>query len=42
MARKGKRGHGATLLHNVTIGSNVIVAACALVNKDVPDSVIVG
>lgn len=35
-------GHGAIVLPNVTIGSNVIVAAGSLVNKDVPDGVIVG
>ena len=35
-------GHAAIVLPGVTIGSNVIVAAGSLVNKDVPDGVIVG
>lgn len=35
-------GHGSTVLPNITIGSNVIIAAGAMVNKDVPDGVIVG
>lgn len=35
-------GHGAIILPNVTIGNNVVVAAGAVVNKDVPDGVIVG
>ena len=35
-------GAGATILPGVTIGENAIVAAGALVNKDVPDNSIVG
>ncbi|MDZ4141401.1 MAG: acyltransferase [Methylotenera sp.] len=35
-------GHGSTVLPNITIGSNVIIAAGAMVNKDVPDGLIVG
>ena len=35
-------GAGATVLPGVTIGENTIVAAGALVNKDVPDNTIVG
>jgi len=35
-------GHGSTVLPNITIGSNVVIAAGALVNKDVPDGLIVG
>lgn len=35
-------GAGATLLHGVTIGENAIVAAGAVVSKDVPDNTIVG
>ncbi len=35
-------GHGAIVLLGVTVGSNVVVAAGAVVNKDVPDGVIVG
>jgi len=35
-------GAGATILHGVTIGSEAIVAACALVNADVPDHAVVG
>lgn len=35
-------GYGAIILPNVTIGNNVVVAAGAVVNKDVPDGVIVG
>lgn len=35
-------GHGAIVLPNVTIGNNVVVAAGSVVNKDVPDGVIVG
>jgi len=34
-------GHGAIILPDVTIGPNAIVAAGALVNKDVPEGVIV-
>ena len=33
---------GATIVGGVTIGSNSIIAAGAVVVKDVPDSVIVG
>lgn len=35
-------GAGATILPGVTIGENSIVAAGAVVNKDVPDNTIVG
>jgi acetyltransferase-like isoleucine patch superfamily enzyme len=35
-------GAGATILAGVTIGENVVVAAGAVVSKDVPDNVIVG
>jgi acetyltransferase-like isoleucine patch superfamily enzyme len=35
-------GVGATILPGVTIGENAIVAAGAVVSKDVPDNVIVG
>lgn len=35
-------GAGATILPGVTIGENAIVAAGAVVNKDVPDNAIVG
>jgi acetyltransferase-like isoleucine patch superfamily enzyme len=35
-------GAAATILPGVTIGENAIVAACALVNKDVPANTIVG
>lgn len=35
-------GAGATVLHGVTIGENSVVAAGAVVSKDVPDNVIVG
>jgi len=35
-------GHGAIVLPNVTIGPNAIVAAGAVVTKDVPEGVIVG
>lgn len=35
-------GAGATILPGVTIGKNAIVAAGAVVNKDVPDTAIVG
>lgn len=35
-------GAGATILPGVTIGKNSIVAAGAVVSKDVPDNVIVG
>ena len=35
-------GAGATILPGVTIGENAIVAAGAVVNKDVPDNCIVG
>jgi acetyltransferase-like isoleucine patch superfamily enzyme len=35
-------GAGATILPGVTIGENAIVAAGAVVSKDVPDNVIVG
>ena len=35
-------GSGAHILSGVTIGDNSIIAAGALVNKDVPSNVIVG
>ncbi|TDS07554.1 DapH/DapD/GlmU-related protein [Sphingobacterium paludis] len=35
-------GAGATILQGVTIGENAIVAAGAIVSKDVPDNMIVG
>jgi len=35
-------GAGATIMQGVTIGENAIVAAGAVVSKDVPDNVIVG
>lgn len=35
-------GAGATILQGVTIGENSVVAAGAVVSKDVPDNVIVG
>jgi len=35
-------GAGSTILPGVTIGENAIVAAGAVVNKDVPDNCIVG
>ncbi len=35
-------GAGATILPGVTVGRNAIVAAGAIVSKDVPDNVIVG
>ena len=31
-----------TILRGVTIGNNVVIAANAVINKDVPDGVIVG
>jgi carbonic anhydrase/acetyltransferase-like protein (isoleucine patch superfamily) len=35
-------GHGAIILHGVTIGPNAVVAAGAVVNKDVLPGTIVG
>ncbi|MNY36864.1 Maltose O-acetyltransferase [compost metagenome] len=35
-------GAGATILPGVTIGENAVVAAGAVVSKDVPDNMIVG
>lgn len=35
-------GAGATIMYNVTIGENVIVAPGAVVTKDVPSGTIVG
>ncbi len=35
-------GSNTTILYNVKIGSNVIIGAGSLVNKDVPDNVIMG
>jgi acetyltransferase-like isoleucine patch superfamily enzyme len=40
--RKAWIGAGATILPGVTIGKNAVVAAGALVSKDVPDNVVVG
>lgn len=34
-------GSNTTILTNVTVGSNVVIAAGSLVNKDVPDGKIV-
>ncbi len=31
-------GYGVTLLRGITIGNNVIVGACSLVNKSLPDN----
>ncbi len=33
-------GINTTILKNVTIGSNTIIGACSLVNKDIPDNVV--
>jgi acetyltransferase-like isoleucine patch superfamily enzyme len=35
-------GAGATILPGVTVGENAVVAAGAVVSKDVPDNAIVG
>lgn len=35
-------GSHTTILGNVKIGSNVIIGACTLVNRDIPDGVVVG
>ena len=35
-------GAGATILQGVTIGENAIIAAGAVVSKDVPDNIVVG
>ena len=35
-------GAGATILQGVTIGKNTVVAAGAVVSKDVPDNAVVG
>ena len=35
-------GAGATILPGVTVGENAVVAAGAVVSKDVPDNVVVG
>ncbi|MFA6058725.1 MAG: DapH/DapD/GlmU-related protein [Taibaiella sp.] len=40
--RKAWIGAGATILPGVTVGENAVVAAGAVVSKDVPDNVIVG
>jgi acetyltransferase-like isoleucine patch superfamily enzyme len=40
--RKAWIGAGATILPGVTVGENSIIAAGAVVSKDVPDNVIVG
>lgn len=34
-------GFNSTILYDVTIGNNVIIGACTLVNKNIPDGVIV-
>ena len=34
-------GSGTYIMYNVKIGSNVIVGACSLVNKDIPDNCVV-
>lgn len=35
-------GHGALIMRNVTIGDNCVVAARAVVTRDVPDNCVVG
>ena len=35
-------GGNVTILPGVTIGNNVVVAAGAVINKDVPDNTLVG
>jgi acetyltransferase-like isoleucine patch superfamily enzyme len=40
--RKAWIGVGATILPGVTVGENAVVAAGAVVSKDVPDNTIVG
>jgi acetyltransferase-like isoleucine patch superfamily enzyme len=40
--RKAWIGAGATILPGVTVGENAVVAAGAVVSKDVPDNTIVG
>lgn len=40
--RRAWIGAGATILSGVTVGENAVVAAGAVVSKDVPDNVIVG
>jgi len=40
--RRAWIGAGATILPGVTVGENAIVAAGAVVSKDVPDNMIVG
>jgi acetyltransferase-like isoleucine patch superfamily enzyme len=40
--RKAWIGAGATILPGVTVGENAVVAAGAVVSKDVPDNVVVG
>ncbi len=40
--RRAWIGAGATILPGVTVGENAVVAAAAVVSKDVPDNVIVG
>jgi acetyltransferase-like isoleucine patch superfamily enzyme len=40
--RKAWIGAGATILPGVTVGENAVVAAGAVVSKDVPDNMIVG
>jgi acetyltransferase-like isoleucine patch superfamily enzyme len=40
--RKAWIGAGATILPGVTVGENAVVAAGAVVSKDVPDNTVVG
>jgi acetyltransferase-like isoleucine patch superfamily enzyme len=40
--RRAWIGAGATILPGVTVGENAVVAAGAVVSKDVPDNVVVG
>ena len=42
MTRNCRIGAGATILPGVTIGENAIVAAGAIVTKDVEDNTVVG
>ena len=42
MKRNAWIGAGAVILPGVTVGENAIVAAGAVVSKDVPDNTIVG
>lgn len=42
LKRKSWIGAGATILPGVTVGENAVVAAGAVVSKDVPDNTLVG